>query len=187
MMSLLSFLGTVWSGSTLYAIINSQICQMQHSDHYFPFSVWLGATLFAILSSLINIYTVCHSKQSEHGLHCLPFSAVWSVSTLFAILSKQSDWRLHSLPFAAVWSESTTFAILSLIRVNILCHSQQSDQDLHYLPFFLSSIMKVYAVCHSQQSNKGLHYLSFSAVWSGSTLFAILSSLISFYTICYSF
>ena len=161
----------VWSGSTLY-----------------PFSVWSDSTLFATLSSLIRICTICHSSlavllrpklfafvsslirfytfswKSHQCLHCLPFSAVWSGSTLFAILTlirvyticllRQSDRGLHFFPFSAVSSGSTlfpflsglirvyTFSILSLIRVYIISRSQQSDQDLHYLPFFLSSIIK---------------------------------------------
>ena len=128
------------------------------------------STLFAILSSLIRVNTICHSQQSDQGLHCLPFS---------------------------VWSGSTLFPILSLIRVYTICHSQQSDQGLHYMPFstvwprstpfaILSSVIRVYTVRHSQQSDQGLQYLPFSAVWSGSTLFAIFSNLIKVYTICHS-
>ena len=112
------------------------------------------------------VYTVCHCQQSDQGLQCLPFAAVWSVSTLFSILR--------------------------LISVYSICHSPQSGQCLHYLPFLLSSIIKLCTTCHSQQSDQGLHYLSFSAdwsssrstlsflgkVWSRSTLFANLSSLI---------
>ena len=123
------------------------------------------STLFAILSILIRVYTICYSQQSDQFLHCLPFSAVCSVSTLF---------------------------IISVISVYTICHSQQSDQGLHYFPFFLSSIITVYTIRHSQQSDQSLHYLPFSAVssrsrsilsfsgtvWSGSTLFAFLSSLI---------
>ena len=145
----------------------------------------------------MRVYTICHS-QSDQGLHYLQFSAVWSRSTLFAILnslirvyiifhSQQSDQDLYYLPFSAVWSMSTLFAILSnLIRVYTICHSQQSDQGqgLH---------------CHSQEhSDQGLHYLPLSAVWSrttlfdisaawsGSTLLAILSSLIKVYTVSHS-
>ena len=55
--------------------------------HYLPFSVWSGSTLCSILSILIWVYTFCHYKQSDQGLHCLPFSAVCSGSTLLAILS----------------------------------------------------------------------------------------------------
>ena len=123
------------------------------------------STLFAILC-LINVYSICHSQQSDQGLHCLAFSAVWSGSTLFAILS--------------------------LISVYTICYSQQSDQSQHYLPFFVSSMTTVYTVRHSQHSDHGLHNLPFSAVssrskstmsfsgtvWSGSTLVAVLSSLI---------
>ena len=126
----------------------------------FSETVWSGSTLFAIDSSLIRVYTVCHSQQSDQHLHCLPFSAVWSGSTLFAIIS-------------------------SLIRVYTIFHSEQSDQGLQYLPF-LAVWSRVYTVCHSEQSDQGLHYLPFS-VWSASTIFAILSSLIRVFPFCHSF
>ena len=154
--STMSFSGTVWSASTLFAILSS-----------LSWSKLLGIlrNLIKIKDhtvilrySLIRFYTFCHSQQSDQCLQCLPFSAVWSVST--------------------------PFAILSLIRVYTICHSQQSHQGLHYLPFFLSSIIKVSTVCHSQQSDQGLYYLPFSAVWSGSSLFTFLSRLIT--TLCYS-
>ena len=174
------------------------------------------------------VYTVCHCQQSDQGLQCLPFAAVWS-----AIFYSPSDKRLQYLPFPAVWSGSTLFAFLlsSIIKVYTTCHSQQSDQGLHYLPFsavwsssrstlsflgivwsrstvfanlsslikvkvytvilrnslittliaILSSLIKVYTVCHSQLSDQHLHYLPFSAVWSGSILYAILSSMITVY------
>ena len=209
--------------STLFAILSSLI----------------RAALLAILSSmikdkvytvicrnsLIRVYYIFHSQQSDQSLHCLPFStAVWSGSTLFAILYKHYYPGIHCLQFSAVWSGSTLFAILSsLARDYTICHSQQSDQGqgphchsqeqsaqgLHYLSFskvwsglhrlpfsavwststlfaILSSLIRVYTVCHSQQSDRGLHYLPFS-VWSWSTVFAILSSLIRVYTICRSF
>ena len=89
---------------------------------------------------------------------------------------------------------STLFAILSLIRVYTICHSQQSYQGLHYLPFFplsrstlfaiLRSLIRVYTICHSQQSDQGLNCLLLSALWSGTTLFAILS-LIRVYSFCH--
>ena len=178
--------------------------------------------------------TICYS-QSDQGLHCLPFSALWSRSTLAAIFSslfkvkvytvilrnspimdytichsQQSDQGLHYLPFSAFLSESTLFAIPSiLIRVYTICHSQQSDQclychsqqsnqGLHYFPFsavwsissstviLRNSLNRVHTICHSQQSDQDLHCLPFSAFWSGSTLFAILSSLNRVYTICRS-
>ena len=170
------------------------VCRSQQSDrglYWLPFSaVWSGSTLYSILCSLIRVYTICHSL-SDQGLQYLSFSEVWS--SLFAILSKQYYQGLHCLPFLAVWSglhclpfsaglsESALFAILSLISVYTICHSQQSDQCLHYLTFFLSSITKDYTVCRCQQTDQGLHYLSFSAVWSGSTLFAVFN-LIRFYT-----
>ena len=103
-----------------------------------------------------------------------------------------------------------TFAILCLIRVYTVFHSQQSNQCLHFLSFpvvstgskplailsslikvkvytviLRSSLIRVYTICQSQQSARGLHYFPFSAVCSGSTLFAILS-LIRVYTNCYS-
>ena len=150
---------TVWSGSTLLAILSSLIkvctvilsnlirvytslkfqvhCHSQEQSeqdlHYLPFSVWSGSAICAILSSLIvhsyksrssimKIYTVCYSQQSDQGLYYLSFSAIWSRSTL---------------SFSAVWSGSTLFAIRSsLIKVKVHCHPQeQSDQGLHYLPF----------------------------------------------------
>ena len=86
--STLSFSGTIWSGSTLFVILK----------------ILTAFTLFAILSSLNNVYTVCHSQQSDQGLHYLPFAAVWSGSILFAIQSKQYYQSLHCLPFSAVWS-----------------------------------------------------------------------------------
>ena len=186
----------VWSGSTLFAILSLI------SSTLLAFSaVWSGSTLFAILSSLIRVYTICLSHQSDQDLHCLPFFLSSIIrSTLFSILSilirvyttnhsQQSDQGLHYLPFSAVWSRSratlsfsgtiwsgsTLFAILSsLVRDYTICHSQQSDQGQgpHY---------------HSQeQPGQGLHYLSFSKVWSGSSLFAIFCSLISVYTVCHS-
>ena len=159
------------------------------------------------------VYTICHSQQSDQGLHYLPFSAVWSRSTLFSILSslirvdtychpQLSDQGLHYLPFWTVYSGSTLFAILSsFIRASTTCHSQQSDQGLYYLPLpglwstsssilsfsgtvwsgsalfaILSCLIRVYTVFHSpKHSDQNLHYFSFSAVWSGSTIVAILS------------
>ena len=141
-----------------------------------------------ILSSLIKVYTVCHSRQSDQGLRYLPFAAVWSRSRSTVILRN------------------------SLIKVYTTWHSQPSDHGLHYSPFFLSSIMKVYTVCHSfltdlsssmfaiysclirvytschsQQYDQGLpvSHSPFSAVWSRSTLFSI-HNLIRVYTICHS-
>ena len=219
----LLFSGTVWSGYTQFAIRSSLIkvytvCHSQQCDqglHCLPFSAVLSRpTLFAILSSQNRVYTVCHSQQSDQGLHCLPFSAVWSGSKLFAIISslikdytvchsQQSDQGLHYMPFflssiikgytvlsfSAIWTGSTLLAILSsLIKVNV------------YTVILRNSLIRVYTICHSQQSNHGLRCLPFSSVWSGSTLFTILSSLIKvkvytvilrnilirFYTICHS-
>ena len=194
--SILSFSGTVWSGSTLFVILSSLIsiyivCHSQQSNqglYCLPFSaIWSRSKLFAILSSLIKVYTVCHSQQSNEGLHYLPFSAVRSGSTLFAIISSLSRVYtiynslsyegLHYLPFSAVWSRNTLFAILS----------QQYYRGLHCLQLsavwfsstlfvILNSLIRVYTVCHSQQYDQGVHYLPFS-VRSGSTLFAILSMI----------
>ena len=154
----------------------------------------------------MRVYTICHSQQSDQGLHYLPFS-VWSWSTLFAIFWIKEYTICHS--FLAVLSRSALFAILSsLISVFTISHSQLSDQSfticishsyqgllclpfsavwsgLHYLLFFLSSFIKVYTFGHSVQSHQGLKYLSVSTVWSGSTPFAILSQ-IRVYTICHS-
>ena len=138
-------------------------------------------------NSLIRVYTFYHTQQSDQGLHCLPFStAVWSGSTLFAILCMHYYQGIHCLPFSAVWSGSTLFAILSsLVRDYTIWHSQQSDQGQG-------------PHCHSQElSGQGLHYLSFSKVWLHlhclpfsavwtSTLFAILDSPIRVYTVCHS-
>ena len=108
------------------------------------------------MNSLIGVYTICHFQQSDQGLHCLPFSAVWSGSTLFAILSSLIKVKVYAV------------IPNSVIRVYTICHSQQSDQGLHYFPFstvwsgstpfaILSSLIKVYTVCHSQeQSNSGV-------------------------------
>ena len=124
----------------------------------FSWTVWSGSTRFDILRSLIRFFTVCHSQQSDQGLHDLSFS-VWLMSTLFEILSKQYYQGLYCLPFSAVWSGSILFAIISLNRVYTVCHSQQSDLGLHCLPFsvwtestlfaILSSLIRVYTFCHS--------------------------------------
>ena len=146
--------------------------------------------------SLIRVYTICHSEQSDQGLYYLPFSAFWSGPTLFAILKSlislytifcsQSDQHLHYLPSSTVWSESTILAILS--------KQYYQGATLFHI---LSSLIKIYIICDFQQSDQGLHYLLFSAFWSesllfpfwafwsGSTLFVILSCLIRVYTICH--
>ena len=161
-----------------------------------PFSAVLSvSTAIAILSCLISIYSTCHSQQIDQFLHYLKFSAVWSVSPLFDILSLIRVYtichrRLIRVPgptlfpilssmisgyiigysqsgFYCIWhsQQSALFSILSsLIRVYTVCHPQQSIQGLHS--------------CHSQQPDQGLHCLLFSAIWSTSTLFPILSSLI---------
>ena len=176
------------------------ICHSQQSDqglHCLPFSaVWSVSTLYAMLSlikvytiwhlsSLIRVYIIFHSQQSDEGVHCdsqqsdqylhyLPFSVVWSGSTQVALISKQYCQCLHCLSFSAVWSGSTLLAILrSLIKVK------------YYTVILRNSLNRFYTICHSQQSDQGLHYLPFS-VWSGSTLFAILSILIRVSTTCHS-
>ena len=137
----------------LYSLPFSAVWSRSRCTMSFSETVWLGSTLFAILSILINVYTVCHSQQSDQGLHYLTFSALY-------------DQGLHYLPFSAVWSRSTLFAILSsLINVYTICHSHQSDQGLHCLTLsavwsgsilfvILISLMRGYTVCHSQQSDQ---------------------------------
>ena len=150
------------SGQELHFLPFSAVWSRSTSTLSFSGTVWSGSTLFVILCSLkylIRVYIICHS-QSDQGLHCLPFSAVWWVSTLFAILS-------------------------SLIRVYTICHSQ-SYQGLHYLPFSLVWSRNTLFVIFSKQFYQGLHCLQFSADWLASTLFVILNNLISVYTICHS-
>ena len=171
----------VWSGSTLFAILS-----LIRVYTYLPFSaVRSGSPLLAILSSLIKA-TICHSQQSDQGLHCMTFSAVWSRSTIFTILSslirvyttchsQQSDQGQHYLPFSAIWSGCTLFATLSsLIKAEV------------YTVIFRNRLIRVYTIYHSKQSIQCLLCLPFTTVWSGSTLFAILSSLIKIYTVCHS-
>ena len=179
-----------WSGSTLFAIISSLIREISSVSTLFaifsslirvytlPFSDLSGSTLFAFCGSPIGVYTIFHSQQSYQGLHCFHFSANWSVSTLF--------------PFS-VWSGSTLFATLrNLMRICTICHSSLAVLLRPKLFAFVSSLIRFYTiswkshqsdVCHSQQFDQGLHYLP-SSVWSGSTLCAILSSLIWVYTFC---
>ena len=196
--TVLSF-SAIWTGSTLLAILSSlikvnvytvilrnslirvyTIYHSQQSDRglrCLPFSKadWLGSTLFAILSSLIMIFTICHSQQSDQG------------QGLHRHSQEHSDQVLHYLPFSAVWSWSSLFAILSsLIKVKV------------YTVILRNSLIRFYTIYHYQQPDQGLHCLPFSAVWSGSTLLAILSSLfrvtlfpiisslIRVYTVCHS-
>ena len=202
--------------STLFAILSSLIrvftlYNSQQSDqglHYLPFSavwsespfslVWSRFTLFAILSSLIKVYIVSQSQQSDQGLHCLPFSAAWSVSTLFAILSKQYSQVLHCLPFSVVWSGSKPPVILSSLTRFYNIWKSKSDQGQYNLPFSRVWSGLQYLQFSSKQYYQGLLCLLFSAVrsestlfvilsvWSRSTFFAILSSLIRVYIICHS-
>ena len=111
-----------------------------------------------------------------------------------------NHWSRSTLSFWAVWSGSTLFASRSsLIKVKVHSHPQeQSDQGLHYLPFsasdhglhyfpfFLNSIIMVYTMCHSKQSDQDLHCMHYSAVWSESTLFVILITLMRVYTVCHA-
>ena len=129
--------------------------------------------MFAILSSLSRVYTIYHSQQYDQGLHYFPF-ILSSIMKVYTICYSQSDQCLHYLPFSADWSESSLFANLSsLIKVKI------------YIVIIRNSLIKIYTICHSQQSDQCLHCSPFSAVWSGSSLFDILS-LIRVYTICHS-
>ena len=155
----------------LHYLLFSAVWSRSRSMLSFWGTIWSGSTLFAILSSLVRDYTICHSQQSDQGqgphcpsqeqsgkgLHYLSFSAVWSAYTVSH--SQLSDQGLYYLPFS-VWSRSTLFAILrSLMSVYTICHSQQSDQGLYYLPFsdlsgstlfaILSSLIKEYTICHS--------------------------------------
>ena len=201
----------VWSGPILFAILSSlirvyTIChsfltvsQCQHCLSFW--AVWSGHRLFAILS-LISIYTICHSQQSDQGLHYFPFF-VSRMTTVYTVRhSQHSDHGLHNLPFTAVssrskstmsfsvtvWSGSTLFAILSSLSWSILSAILSSLIKIRdHTVFLRNSLIRFYTLCNSQQSDQGLHCLPFSAVWSGSTLFAILISLIRNYTICHSF
>ena len=168
----------VQSGSTLFAVLSSLI------RAYISSSLFMVKVYTVILrNSPIRDYTICHSQQSDQGLHYLPFPAFWSGSTLLAILSSLIN--------------VCTVIISSLFRVYTICHSQQSDQFQAQLSFsgtvwtgstlfaILSSLIRVYTVCHSQHSDQGLHCLPFSAAWIESTLFSILS-LIRLYTICHT-
>ena len=162
---------TVWPGSTLFAILSSPI-KVYTVCHFSAVSSRFQ--IFAILSNLV-FYNDCHSQKSDQGLHF--FSILSSLIMVYTSCHSQFDQRLHWLPFSPVWSGSTLVAILSLIKVYPVRHSQESHQRLQYLPFFLSSIIKVYTVFHSQQSDQDLHCLPFSAVRSAYTMFALLSSL----------
>ena len=79
-------------------------CYSQQSDQGLLFAI-LGLIRFYtdILSSLIKVYTTWHSWQSDHiqSLHCHS--------------QEQPDLGLHYMPFSAVWSGSTLFAILSIL------------------------------------------------------------------------
>ena len=121
--------------------------QFDQCLHYLPFSVWSGSTLFAILRSLIRVFTICHSFQLVLS-RSTRFAILRSLIRLYTICNSQSDQGLNCLLLSALWSGTTLFAILSMIRVYSFCHYQQSDQGLHYFPFILSSIIKVYTVCH---------------------------------------
>ena len=145
------------------------------------------STLFAILSSLIRVYTICHSQPSDQGLHC--HSEQSDQGLHYSICySKQSDQGQGPLsPTGTVWSRSTLFAILRrLIMVYTISNSFWAVLSSSTLFAIFSCLIRVYTICQSQQSDQGLHCFPFSAVWSGSTLFAI-HSLIRAYTIFHSF
>ena len=189
---------SLWGQYTKKVILMLPIHEADISCHCIINEIWyMCCDIWYILSqNLIRVYTICHSQQSDQSLHCLTFSAVWPVSTLFAILSslirvytvchaQQSDQGLHGLPFS-VWWRSTSFSILSsLAWVNTICHSQQSDQSHNYLPFSaVWSGCTLFAIL-SKPYYLGLYCLPSSAVWPGSTLFVIVS-LIRVNTICHS-
>ena len=136
--------------------------------------MWSRSTLVAILS-LIRVYTIWQSQQSHQGLYYFPFIFSSIIKVYTDCRSQKIDQGLHCLPFSAIRSASTMFAILSsLIRSTL---------------FVFLSLISVYTICHSQevwsgatlfvilssQFQQGLHFLPFS-VWAGSTLFAILKS-----------
>ena len=182
----------VWSRSTLSFSVVWSVCTL-----FFSSLIKVNDVFTVILrNSLIRVYTVCHYQQSDQGLHCLPFSAVWSVSMLFVILSKQSDQGLYCLPLT-FWSGSTLLAfprslirdyiviLSSLMRAYTICNSM-SDEGLHYLPFSpVASVSTLFAIL-SKKFYQVLHCLQFLAVWSGCTLFTIFSSLIRVYTVSHS-
>ena len=176
----------VWSGSTLFAILSGQTgrCKQQSEQDVRCLPFYLDRQVDAN-SSLIRIYPVCLSVWTGRSVQ----TAVWSRSTVFAILSGQvganscliriypvchSVWTGKSVQ-TAVWSRSTLFSILS--GQTGRCR-QQSNQDLPCLPFCQdrqvganSSLIWIYSVCHSVRTDRSVQ----TAVWSGSTLFAILS------------
>ena len=181
----------------MYLVISLLVLRAGYGIWLYQFLIiaYLFTTLYAILCSLIGVYTICHS-QSDQGLQYLPLLRS-SIIKVYTICYSKSDQGLQYFSFSAVWSGSTLYAILcSLIGVYSICHSQ-SDQGLQYLPFSeVWSGSTLFAIL-SKQYYQGLHCLPFLAVWSGlhclpfsaglsdSTLFAILS-LISVYTICHS-
>ena len=112
-----------------------------------------------------NQPTICHSQQSDQGLHRLPFSSIIRVYTIW---NSQTDQGLHYLPFS----------------VHL---SQHSDRGLQYLPFSAVWSGSALFAIRSKQYYQGIHCLPFSAVWSGSAVFAILSCMIRVCTICDSF
>ena len=95
-----------------------------------------------------------------------------------------------STPFAILSILIKVYAVIlsSLIRVKVHCHSQeQSDQGLHCLPssaVWSGSTLSFSAVWSRSRSRSTLSFSE--TVWSGSTLFAIDSSLIRVYTVCHS-
>ena len=88
-------------------------------------------------------------------------TAVWSGSTLFAILSGQTG-RANS----------------SVIRIYCVCHSVWTDRSVQTAVWsgsILFAILSGQSGRCKQQSDQDLPRSVQTAVWSGSTLFAILS------------
>ena len=115
-----------------------------------------------------------HKQTNCQSLHCFPFYALWSGSTLFVILSSLIRVCTFCHSQSGQGLRTLAFVLCCIIKVYTVCHSQQSDQGLHYLPFFPGSIIKVYTVAIFQLSDQGLH------------CFPLLSCLIRVYTDCIS-
>ena len=190
----------IWSGSTLFAILsasmsasfgcitlwqNIYIGTTPSSDqglHCLPFyqhpcrrplvALQCGKTSTSgLLLHLIRIYTVCHSISIHVGVLWLHYSMakrlhrdcsfIWSGSTLFAILSASMS---ASFGCITVYGKtSTSRLLLHLIRVYTVCHSISIHVSILWLHYSMA---------------KRLHR-DCSFIWSGSTLFAILSASMS--------
>ena len=114
-------------------------------------------------------------EQSDQGLQCLPFHLTFldEGSSLIRVYNVyHSVWPFWTR--GAVWSGSTMFTIPS----DLFGRGEQSDQGLQCLPFRLhvldegSSLIRVYNVYRSVWP-----FWTRGAVWSGSTMFTILSDL----------